>query len=186
MKPGLLGVLHKKSVLRAVALVAILCIVFLGFAVKRQLDLNSQKNKANQLALQQRKKLEKNASAAQKYYNQQLKETKDPRLQAQYHANMAQNYEDLQEWGKAISELKQSVAIYDKGYSYYAEMASDYEKLGDKQNALNYYCQAVESAKRAGKGVVDPVKYEQYIDSQKQQLEGNPAPSPNSPRGVAG
>jgi tetratricopeptide (TPR) repeat protein len=186
MKPGLLGVLHKKSVLRAVALVAILCIVFLGFAIKRQLNLNSQKDKANQLAQQQRRKLQKNASAAQKYYNQQIKETKDPRLQAQYHADIAQNYEDMQEWDKAISELKQSVTIYDKGYSYYAEMASDYAKLGDKQNALNYYSQAVESAKRAGKGVVDPNKYEQYIDSQKQQLEGNPPPSSDQPRGVAG
>jgi tetratricopeptide (TPR) repeat protein len=126
MKPGLLGVLHKKSVLRAVVLVAILCIVFLGFAIKRQLNLNSQKDKANQLAQQQRRKLQKNASAAQKYYNQQIKETKDPRLQAQYHADIAQNYEDMQEWDKAISELKQSVTIYDKGYSYYAEMASDY------------------------------------------------------------
>jgi tetratricopeptide (TPR) repeat protein len=186
MKPGLLGVLHKKSVLRAVVLVAILCIVFLGFAVKRQLELNSQKNKANQLAQQQRKKLEKNASAAQKYYSQQIKDTKDPRLLAQYHADMAQNYEDLHQWDKAIGELKQSVAIYDKGYSYYAEIANDYAQLGDKQNALNYYSQAVESAKRAGNTVVDAAKYEAYINGLKQQLEEKPAPKPSQPRGIPG
>lgn len=179
MKARLKGLRGKDSILRVVALVVIAFVVFLAFQIKHNIDVKN----GNQ---SQQEKQKKRAAATRKYYDQQLSSTKNPRLQAEYHADIAQSYEDLKQWDNAIKELKQAVAIYDKGYSYYNEIADDYAQLGDKANALSYYDQALASAKRAGPSVVDASKFAEYINTKKQQVEGKAPTAPAKKQGIPG